>query len=47
MIKIELEYTNYIYDYECGVTLDNQQDAENYINTYAIGLYDLWETGNI
>ena len=40
----ELQGNDY---HEYGVTLDNQQDAENYIDTYAIGLYDLWETGNI
>lgn len=42
----ELQDNDY-YDYECSVTLDNKQDAENYINTYAIDLYDLWNKGKL
>lgn len=42
----ELKNNDY-YDYEYGVTLDNQQDVENYINTYAIDLYDLWNKGKL
>nr|DAU72529.1 MAG TPA: hypothetical protein [Caudoviricetes sp.] len=36
---------NYLYEYYS--VLRDKKDIENYINTYAIDLYDLWYKGNI
>lgn len=42
----ELENNDY-YDYVQGATLENQKDIQEYINKYAIELYDLWYNGTI
>lgn len=37
----------YCYDYEYGITLDNEKDVNDYIENYAIDLYGLWYNGKI